>query len=110
MANYTDELTHIIPQNTGASVFLMPQVVRRLGITEKQKQQLQQIIDATSQLITDVEDQLNGSISPEQYQKLLSIARNNALQILTDEQRSKWLKISGEKPQNKSVPAAKDDK
>ena len=110
LANYTEELARIIPHNTGASVFLMPQVVRRLGITEEQKQQLQQIVDATSQLITDVEEQLNGAISPEQYQKLLKIARNNALQSLTDEQRSKWQNISGEKPQNKSVPAAKDDK
>jgi hypothetical protein len=110
MANYMDELAHIIPKNTGASVFLMPQVVRSLGITEEQQQHLQQIVDATSQLITDVEDQLNGAISPEQYQKLLSFARNNALQSLTDQQRAKWQKISGEKPQNKSVPAAKDDK
>jgi small-conductance mechanosensitive channel len=84
--------------------------VRSLGITEEQQQHLQQIVDATSQLITDVEDQLNGAISPEQYQKLLSFARNNALQSLTDQQRAKWQKISGEKPQNKSVPAAKDDK
>ena len=110
LANYTEELARIIPQNTGASVFLMPQVVRRLGITEEQKQQLQQIVDATSQLITDMEGQLNGAISPEQYQKLLNIARNNALQSLTGEQRAKWQNISGENPQNKSVPAAKDDK
>ena len=81
-----------------------------MGITEEQKQHLQQIVDATSQLITDIEGQLNEDINPEQYQKLLNIARNNALQSLTDQQRAKWQNISGEKPQNKSVPAAKDDK
>jgi hypothetical protein len=110
LADYAGELARIIPHNTGASVFLMPQVVRKLGITEEQKKQLQQIVDASSQLITDLEEQLNGAISPDQYQKLLNIARNNALQSLTDQQRSKWQNISGEKPQNKSVPAAKDDK
>ncbi len=110
LANYAEELARVIPQNTGASVFLMPQVVRQLGITEEQKRHLQQIIDATSQLITDVEDQLNGGISPEQYQKLLNIARNNALQSLTDEQRSKWRNISGEKAQDKSPRPLKVDK
>ncbi len=110
LANYTKELVRIIPQNMGASVFLMPQVVRRLGITEGQKKQLQGIVDATSQLITDLEGELNGAISPEQYQKLFNMARNNALQSLTDEQRSKWQNISGEKPQNKSVRPVKVDK
>jgi hypothetical protein len=109
LANYSEKLAHIIPKNTGAAVFLMPQMVRRLGITDEQKQRLQQIVDETSQLITDLEEQLNGAMSPEQYQKLLNIARNHALETLTDQQRSKWQNITGEKPQNKSVPAAKVD-
>jgi hypothetical protein len=110
LANLDEELRRIIPSNPGASVFLLPEVIRQLHITAEQQQQLQQIVGASSQLITDIEGQLNESISPEQYQNLLDIARDNALQSLTDRQRSKWQNISGEKPQNKGVPAAKADK
>jgi hypothetical protein len=110
LSNYTEELTHVISRNPGASVFLLPQVVRQLRITEEQKRQLQQIAATTSEVIITIEDQINGAISPEQYQKLHNMARNNALQFLTDEQRSKWIIISGESPQNKSVPPVKDDK
>jgi hypothetical protein len=43
-----------------------------------------------SEVIITIEDQINGAISPERYQKLHNMAHNNALQFLTDEQRSKW--------------------
>jgi hypothetical protein len=110
LANQAEELTHVIFQNPGASVFLLPQMVRQLRITEEQKRQLQQIVDTTSEVIITLEDQISGAISPEQYQKLNNMARNNALQFLSDEQRSKWKIISGESPQNKRVPPLKDDK
>ena len=110
LSNYTEELTHIMSRNPGASVFLIPQVVRKLQITEEQKRQLQQIVATTSEVIIGMEDRLNGTIGPEQYQKLHDMARNNALQFLTDEQRSEWKILSGENPQNTSLPPVKDDK
>ncbi len=110
LANLQEELMHLIPSNPGASVFLLPEVIRQLHITEEQQRHLQQIVDATAQLITDLEGQVNEAISPDQYQKLFSTARGNAMQLLTDEQRSKWQNISGEKPQNKSPRPVKDDK
>jgi hypothetical protein len=101
---------HVIYRDSGAAVFLLPQVVRQLGITEEQKRQLRQIAAAASEIIVNLEDQLNGAINPEQYQELQNMAHNNALQFLTEEQRSKWKIISGESAQNKSVSPVKDDK
>ena len=110
LSNFKEELLHIIPRNPGASVFLLPQVVRQLHITGEQQRQLQQIVDATSQLAADMEGQSNEALSPDQCQNLFNAARGKAMQSLTDEQRSKWQNMLGEKPQNKSPRPAKDDK
>lgn len=110
LANYTEDLISIIRGNPGASVFMVPEVIHKLGITEEQKHQLQQIVDATTDVVDELETQLNGTISSEEYQKLLSTARNSALQLLTDDQRTKWQILSDEKTPNKNVPKIKNDK
>ncbi len=110
LANYTEELSHIIQGNPGASVFVVPEIMQQLNITDQQQHKLNALVDATSDLIYDLENQLKGAISSEQYQKLFDLTRNNALQLLTDKQRLKWQILSGNDRQDKSHTEANVDK
>jgi hypothetical protein len=110
LANYAEDLLSIIRSNPGASVFMVPEVIQKLGITETQKDQLKQIVEATNDIVNELETQLNRSISTEEYQKLLSTARNSAMQLLTDDQRTKWQILSDEKTAKKNIPKIKKDK
>ncbi len=96
----------MISRMPGAAVFLMPNVVEELAITDKQQKKIQDIITATSAAIAELESQMNiesGQISETVYQELLGIARNSALQLLTEEQRSRWQQLSAEKSRDKSA-------
>jgi hypothetical protein len=108
LANYADDLINIIRSTPGASVFMVPEVITKLGITETQKHQLKQIIDTTNDVVNEWEILRNRAISPEEYQKLLQSARNNAMQVLTDDQRIKWQILSEENSPNKN-PKTKND-
>lgn len=110
LADFPNELKNIISRKPGATVFLVPEVVRQLDINEEQQRRIKEIVDATAEIAAEMEARFNRKISPKQSEELLKIARKTALQLLTDEQRSKWLILSDEKPQEKSVAGVKADK
>jgi hypothetical protein len=110
LANYAEELNHIIHGKPGASVFIAPQIIQQLNITKEQQDKIRAIVDATSEAIDALKAHVDGAISPEQYQHLFDLARNNALQLLTDDQRRKWQNLSQGNGQNKSRAPANVDK
>lgn len=101
-ANYVQEMSKFISGKPGASALVTQELIKELRISDKQQMQIHQIIDATNDALKKLKAEVNGQISPEQYQKLLKIARENALNLLTEEQRYHWQILSGEKPKDKN--------
>jgi len=77
----------------GAAALTMPEVVDRLRLTADQQSQMYDLTSATSKAIRHLDATLQGQPSPnvsKQREELLKQARQEALKVLTSEQRVQW--------------------
>jgi hypothetical protein len=92
-----------IREMSGPSVFVVPDVVRSLGLDEDQQRQIQEIIDAVSKALKNL-DFAGKPNDPQKYarqkEELLETGRQRAMKILTKEQLESWKKFADERPQN----------
>ena len=110
VANYANDLMKTIRGNPGASVFITPEIIQQLRISEDQQAQMRHIVDATAEMLKQLKTDIQGKINTEQYQRVEKYARESALKLLTDEQLYHWQIISGDKAKDKSSSGKADDK
>jgi hypothetical protein len=83
----------------GASPFVVPEVVERLKLNATQRQRIERIIQTSSRAIARLAEGLQDLDRQElsKYRtELLAMARRQAIELLTAEQRTEWNKIVGE--------------
>lgn len=82
----------------GAAPFVLPEVINRLTLTAAQQTQIKQLIETTSKAIR-LDWQSQGMQRQElsrRREELLDQARRQVLDLLTDQQRTEWQKLSSE--------------
>ena len=102
------DLRNLVWRLPGPTALGLPEVVRRLRLTEKQQGQIQQLIDAMAENIRklDLDPRLRGA---ERWQikqlrdTLLDHYLRRALDLLTPEQQAEWKKLHDE-PTAKQSP------
>jgi hypothetical protein len=80
--------------------FVLPEVVRFLGLTDPQREQIRQIDEAATRSLQDLDRRWRGG-RRELTQKRMAVlddARRQAIEILTDEQRPRWRELLDEEP------------
>jgi hypothetical protein len=93
------ELQKTVRRLSGATSLALPQVVAELRLTADQQARIARVIETTSQAMRDIERELPGQqrqdIS-ELRTQLQDHARQQALELLTSQQRARWEKLTGE--------------
>ena len=77
----------------GATPLVLPEVVEKLQLTADQQSRIRDLADATSKAMRSLDTQLRGQQRrhiTEQREELLKQAREEALKVLTKEQRAEW--------------------
>ena len=77
----------------------MPEVAGHLQLTEDQQEQIHRLIEVTSQAMRKLDQQLQGKQRQQisrLHARLLSEARDEALGLLTSQQRGRWKQLTGE--------------
>jgi hypothetical protein len=91
-------LGRLARRRSDASVFVMPQVAQYLSLTPAQQRQIQRIVEATGQAMERLGSQLSQA-TPEQragsQKGLLEVARQEALGLLSNQQRERWAAVEG---------------
>ena len=95
------DLADAVRRLPGATALMLPEVVRQLQLTADQQAKTRELIDATFQAMRELDRSLAGQ--PERRRQtselrtqLFDHARNEALGLLTKEQRAKWDKLVGD--------------
>ena len=104
------DLCNLVRRLPGSTALALPEVVRRLRLTEKQQELIQQLIDAMAEAIRklDLDPRLRGVERRRIKQlrdKLLDDYLRRALDLLTPEQQAEWEKLHDE-PTAKQSPAS----
>ncbi len=77
----------------GATPLILPEVIEKLQLTPDQQSQIRDLTETTSKAMRNLDEKLRGqqrqSIK-EQREKLLDQSRQEALKILSKEQRAQW--------------------
>jgi hypothetical protein len=84
---------------SGAASFTLPEVVTRLQLTSDQQRQIDAMMETTSKAIRSLDQQFKDTRRHEIAQRrtqLLEQAYRQAIELLSDEQRAEWQKLSGE--------------
>ena len=91
------DLRNSANQLPGAEPFLLPKLADALSLTQEQRASLSRLNAATQQALRDF-DQLWQNDSQSEHAKrrtmILDTARQEALRLLTDEQRDRWEKFA----------------
>jgi len=77
---------------SGASAFLAPQTIQELGLSEKQQEEIRQIVEKTSEALKQIDVQFRGADRQAQTlreERLFDEARKLAIDVLTPEQRQR---------------------
>ena len=81
----------------GAIPFSLPEVIKELELTDTQQEQIHQLVQRTVATIREVSARWQKSgrqkISQQRAQ-VLTAARREALEMLTEEQRARWMELS----------------
>jgi Spy/CpxP family protein refolding chaperone len=81
----------------GATVFVLPEVIRQLKLTDAQQEQIRRIIDAVAAALQELDLLADTATRKELSEKRATIferARRDAFGILTEEQRLRWQELS----------------
>lgn len=77
----------------GATALTMPEVIQRLQLTDLQQSQIRQLVDQASEAVRQMERESVGRPRSERVQQrteLLDHSRDEALKLLSDQQRAQW--------------------
>jgi hypothetical protein len=91
----------------GADSLMLPDMVKHLELTADQQQRIRQLIAMTSQAVRNLDLQMSGRQRQEifsQRTRLLEQARREALQLLNEQQRAEWKKLT--RPETDAEPVA----
>lgn len=94
-----DRVRRVARSLPGAAALTQPEVVEWLQLSPAQFQRIQQIVDAATDAIRELERLLASRSRREiaaRREQILAAARFSALEQLTDEQRHRWSAIAGE--------------
>ena len=83
----------------GVAPFTLPEVIERLRLTADQQKRIDQLIEAATEALRKLGEQLPGVQRNEiswQREELLDHYRHKALGLLTEQQRAEWKKLTGE--------------
>jgi hypothetical protein len=78
---------------SGASVFLAPQTIQELGLSEAQQHEIRQIVNRTTETLEQIDARFRGADRQNQArreEKVLEDARKLAIEVLTPEQRQRF--------------------
>jgi hypothetical protein len=78
---------------SGASVFLAPQTIQELGLSEAQQHRIRQIVNKTTETLEQIEARFRGADRQDQArreERLFEEARKLAIEVLTPEQRQRF--------------------
>ncbi len=91
-------LRRMVRSLPGAAAFTLPEVARELQLTDEQQQQFRRIVDFTERALRHVDRRLSGSSGRQgtkSRRNIFKAASEEALSVLTDEQRTRWEKLVG---------------
>jgi len=94
-----DEQIKRIRDLPGAMAFVLPDVIGRLELTQTQQDQIERIAQTTARAVQDLDVRWPGANRQELSQKqsaVLEQARREALDTLTEEQRTRWQELADE--------------
>ena len=92
-------VVHFLP---GAAAFTLPEIAGELQLTDEQRQQFRRIVDFTERALRRVDQRLSGSRGRQgakNRRNIYEAAGEEALGVLTDEQRTRWEKLVGKSGQ-----------
>ncbi len=97
-ADDSPPLVDTIRRLPGASPFGLKEVARELGLSQEQQEEIQRIIELSSEAIRQIRVRWPNQTRQQHDQKrriLLDEARRRVLELLTEEQRARWEALQG---------------
>jgi hypothetical protein len=95
------ELQELMRRLPGASALMLPDVIKKLRLTDNQQKRIRQLIDAATNAIRQLDKELPGEQRQEMSQlreHVFGEALQESLKLLTNQQRAEWEKLSGDPP------------
>jgi hypothetical protein len=98
-----EELRVRIDQLPGAVPFTLPDVIEKLQLTETQCSQIRDLVEAAARLMKQLG--LSANSDDPRVKEISEITRNQALEILDENQKKKWSELFGEKDKPNATKA-----
>ncbi len=95
-ADNTQQLRNLARRMQGATVFSLPEVIRKLELSDSQQARIREIVDISSQAIQQFDARRQDSSRQQRSRTrtmILRAARREVLDMLTEEQRVRWQKL-----------------